>query len=669
MAINFLNTVAVDDNVLFVDTTNDRVGIGTDSPERLLHVNSSGQTDIHLTSSSQGVSSADGMTVFLDSSGSGGLWLRESKALRFATSATEQMRITSDGNVGINTTLPDFKLDVDGTFGVSDLPFNTDSVSVLVADETIGAELVTNGDFATDTDWTKQNSGSTISGGKLNQASVPNGQNVYQTTSIVVGNTYKATFTISNYTSGSIRILFGSTGTTEAKNANGTFTVTGVADGNTTLYIQANGTTTLSVDNISIKEVTSASNQIQKRELGTGAFGPTPVGAYLPLTGGTLTGGLAGTSASFNSTLNVQGVTTLANVGYLGDGLGSVQYTLQSANNGYATIDFGDVADANIGRLSYSHVDNSFLIKTNNATALTLDSSQNAIFTGNVGIGATIPNAKLHVVDGISGQTYSNVSGALIDVNGTSNSYSALRVGSSTGNNHLVVTNAGNVGIGTTIPNAKLDVSNGASGNVASFKSGATSSGDYAGITLHTQTNSSVDWYGSELRSINTAGTPGFLNPRLGFFTQNNSTYLPADRTEKMSILGNGNVGIGTTSPGEKLDVNGNIKIKNALLSNQENTDIDSAAAEVVAQVAHATYTAAFFDFVVKKGTNVRSGTVYACHDGDTTPLVEFTETSTQDLGDTSDVVLSVDISGANMRLLATVASDDWSVKSLVKAI
>ena len=32
MAINFLNTVAVDENVLFVDTTNDRVGIGTASP-------------------------------------------------------------------------------------------------------------------------------------------------------------------------------------------------------------------------------------------------------------------------------------------------------------------------------------------------------------------------------------------------------------------------------------------------------------------------------------------------------------------------------------------------------------------------------------------------------------------------------------------------------------
>jgi hypothetical protein len=119
-----------------------------------------------------------------------------------------------------------------------------------------------------------------------------------------------------------------------------------------------------------------------------------------------------------------------------------------------------------------------------------------------------------------------------------------------------------------------------------------------------------------------------------------------------------------TTNTG--VDVTGSVQIDSALLSNQENTDIDSAAAEVVAQVSITDYTAAFFDFVVKKGTNVRSGTVYACHDGTN---VEFTETSTNDLGDTSDVTLSVDKTSTNLRLIATVTSDDWSVKSLIRAI
>ena len=38
MAIQFLNTVAVDTNVLYVDTANDRVGIGTTSPNTALEV-------------------------------------------------------------------------------------------------------------------------------------------------------------------------------------------------------------------------------------------------------------------------------------------------------------------------------------------------------------------------------------------------------------------------------------------------------------------------------------------------------------------------------------------------------------------------------------------------------------------------------------------------------
>ena len=36
----------------------------------------------------------------------------------------------------------------------------------------------------------------------------------------------------------------------------------------------------------------SGTNEVEKRTLGTGAFGPTPVGAYLPLAGGTMSGNI-----------------------------------------------------------------------------------------------------------------------------------------------------------------------------------------------------------------------------------------------------------------------------------------------------------------------------------------------------------------------------------------
>ena len=205
------------------------------------------------------------------------------------------------------------------------------------------------------------------------------------------------------------------------------------------------------------------------------------------------------------------------------------------------------------------------------------------------------------------------------------------------------------VGIGTASPDRKLTIG------------GIGNTGD--GLKIEDPTNTA---YGAHLTYYD-AGSEVWLGG-ITNSVYNQTLSIHRDATRTITINSSNNVGIGTTSPSAKLDVAGNIKIQSALLSNQENTDIDTGV-EVVAQVAHATYTAAFFDFVVKKGTNVRSGTVYACHNGDTTPLVEFTETSTNDLGDTSDVTLSVDISGANMRLLATVTSDDWSVKSLIRAI
>ena len=128
-----------------------------------------------------------------------------------------------------------------------------------------------------------------------------------------------------------------------------------------------------------------------------------------------------------------------------------------------------------------------------------------------------------------------------------------------------------------------------------------------------------------------------------------------------------------SNGPGKSIHTSGAITVttdieigSSGLIKQQQNTDVDSAAAEAVASVFHATHTAAFFDYVIKKGTNVRAGVVVACHDGTN---VEYAETSTVDLGDTSDVTLSVDISGTLMRLVATTTSNDWSVKSLIRAI
>ena len=294
---------------------------------------------------------------------------------------------------------------------------------------------------------------------------------------------------------------------------------------------------------------------------------------------------------------------------------------------------------------------------------------------GNVGIGTSTPLARTHIRGSNSGAT-AVANGTLIIEQGSAPSIQILSANSQTqsikfgdpqdgdvgrityshntddmkfftgAGERMVIDSSGNVGIGTTSP---------------ALQSGGT------GLHINATTS-------SELKFTNSttgvgAGNGTALVSNSNDFTINNrqagTIRLGTDNTERIRITSSGNVGIGTTSPTAKLDVEGDINVTNANISNQENTDIDTGT-EVVATLAIATYTAGFFDFVIKKGTNVRSGTIYACHDGTS---VVHTETTTIDLGDTSDVDLAVDISGGDMRLTATVASDDWSVKSLVRGL
>ena len=116
-------------------------------------------------------------------------------------------------------------------------------------------ELVTNGDFATDSDWDK-GTGWTISGGKANAISQPSYSNLSQNNVIQLGKTYEVTFTISNYINGLTRILVGgltNVGDGTPRSGNGTYTENIESDG-TKLYIRGESFTG-SIDNVSIKEI------------------------------------------------------------------------------------------------------------------------------------------------------------------------------------------------------------------------------------------------------------------------------------------------------------------------------------------------------------------------------------------------------------------------------
>ena len=108
---------------LVVDTNNTErmritsaglVGIGTSSPAFIstyggLQVNGSNGTTIKLTNPTTGATSTDGFELIVQAGGlEAYVWQRESSSLIFGTSATERMRITSAGSVGIGTSSPAF---------------------------------------------------------------------------------------------------------------------------------------------------------------------------------------------------------------------------------------------------------------------------------------------------------------------------------------------------------------------------------------------------------------------------------------------------------------------------------------------------------------------------------------------------------------------------------
>jgi hypothetical protein len=124
--------------------------------------------------------------------------------------------------------------------------------------KTFGSELVTNGDFATDSDWTK-GTGWSISGGKANaDATFDNlGQTGY---SFVINKTYKVTYEVKNYVNGNIRFQLtgGATLNGNTINSNGIYTQYVKATANHTNFRFRGTNFTGSIDNVSIIEVTEA---------------------------------------------------------------------------------------------------------------------------------------------------------------------------------------------------------------------------------------------------------------------------------------------------------------------------------------------------------------------------------------------------------------------------
>lgn len=365
----------------------------------------------------------------------------------------------------------------------------------------------------------------------------------------------------------------------------------------------------------------------------------------------------------------------------VGSTTGNHGITIASANTGFGALYFGDNNNNNAGRVMYDHTNNVMSFYTSMTQRMKIYND------GDIIIGSTAgPVGKLDVrtsganmrtlnleddstgawmgfVTQLGSGGYTGISSAgdmgiifSTDDDNTTNASNGFLIASHNQTaSGLKVMENGRVGINVANPSDILHVTNAGETNV---RIQATATGS------------------ARLYLQGTGGGAGFISSLANSLTLATSTSsdvkISPNNTEAVRVLGsNGFVGIGTTSPGLPLDVNGTIRSNSAVrLTNTGQFTDDTATTTSTTQTVIAQWSATTFGggkviVEAKDGSNRHISELLITHNGTTASATEYGTVHTSGSLATYDV----DISGGNVRLLATAASTNSTAYKMMNTL
>ena len=553
---------------LYIKGNTGNVGIGTTNPVTLLDIRGAGTTSNPATSGttpSTGtrfrIASSTGASAVIDFgiSSSGRSWLQSTDRTDLGAEYPFLLN-PNGGNVGIGTTSPEVKLTIKGDALNTNQPVR-----------------ITNSVTDTHTGLFLNNTGGTV-GEKYGMQF--GGYNQYS-----IGGIFGVLDSVSGNTSGDITFDFGngtSAGSLVEKmrithegnvgiNCTPSYKLQW-SDGTRTGLLDTNiGAVVIgSVSNDALALYTNLTEKMRIDSSGNVGIGTTSPGAKLQI-----------------------GSATNAPNANLGNNLLQIK---SPSGFAYLTIGNGDVANST----SYIGGASGFTVIGSVTDAGALSEHARVTNTGNVGIGTTSPTARLDILTNSAtgnndidryvrfradnGEQRFAFSVGRSGNNSTLQMYDSSEVQkvniASAGNSYF---NGGNVGIGETSPDFRLDVSKGytsGNGKVAKFRSGNDATFvnfDTVQVVqqdvpclaiIETSTGTQADeqkltFAVGDNKAI--IGSTSTVTNGMSFYTNRavTTTGFTPQGNLALHLANTGNVGIGTTSPTEKLHVEGNIEFIN----------------------------------------------------------------------------------------------------------